>query len=174
MPSIRQSPRCAVPRWCDILLMKTNTELARMAWSLVDECQIGLLITADREGWPHATWMNFGTKGYLDEIFTISAPTTQKVANLRVNPRTEWMFARPGFKAEGTVYVTGETRIIEGDAVQPWWDAIPGKLRAFTRNFDASGDFHKFVALVTKVTGVVSACPLAYRKTTVFPAPPTG
>ena len=153
---------------CDIPLMKTDTELARMAWRLVEDCKIGLLTTADRDGWPHATWVNFQTKGYLDEIFTITAPTSQKVANLRENPRTEWMFSHPGFAAESTVYVTGETRIIEGDPVEPWWDAIPGKPRAFVRQYDASGDFHKFVALVTKVTGVVCCCPLAYRKSTVF------
>jgi general stress protein 26 len=152
--------------------MKTDTELARMAWRLVEECHVGILTTADKDGWPHAAWMNFQTTGYLDEIFTITAPTTQKVANLRANPRTEWMFSHPGFAAESTVYVTGETRIIEGDAVQPWWDAIPGKSRAYFRQYDDSGDFRKFVALVTKVTGVVSCCPIAYRKIPILPAAP--
>ncbi len=153
--------------------MKMDTELARTAWRLVEESDVGLLTTADKDGWPHAAWMNFQTKGYLDEIFTITAPTTQKVANLRVNPRTEWMFFHPGFRSESIVYVTGETRIVEGDAGQAWWDAMPGKLRAYFRRYSDSEDFHKFVALVTTVTNVVCCCPIAYRKTPVVGADTT-
>ncbi len=170
MVSIRQPTECPGAVAWKIDGVKTDSALARLAWQLVQDCCVGILTTADKEGRPHATWMNFQTTGYLDEIFAITAPTTQKVANLRENPHTEWMFSHPDFAAESTVYVTGETRLIEGDAVQPWWDALPGKSRSYFRQYDDSGDFRKFVAVVTKVTGVVCCCPLAYRKTPVIPA----
>ena len=148
-------------------LVKPDSDLARMAWQHVEECDLGVMVTADANGQPHATWMNFQTKGYLDEIFTITVPTTQKVANLRANPRTEWMFWQPGCQAESIVYVTGETRIVEGEAVRPWWDAMPGKSRLFIRRYSESDDPLQFVALVTKVTSVVCSCPVLYRKTAV-------
>ena len=68
------------------------------------------------------------------------------------------------FTVENIAYISGETRIIEGDAVEPYWDAIPGKSRAYYRQSDKTGDFHQFVVLVTKVTKVVLSRPIAYRK----------
>ena len=100
----------------------------------------------------------------MEEIFTITAPTTQKVANLRQNPRAEWMFSRPDFSIESIAYVSGETHILEGDAVKPYWDAIPGKSHAFYRQYNDSDDFRQFVVLVTKVSKVVFCRPVAYRK----------
>jgi general stress protein 26 len=144
--------------------MKADTELERMVWQLVSDARRGILTTVDKDGWPHATWMNFQTKGTLDEIFTITAPTTQKVANLRANPRAEWMFSHPDFSIESIAYVSGETRIVEGEAVQPYWDAIPGKSRAHYRQYNDSEDFRQFVVLVTKVTKVVFCRPVQYRK----------
>ena len=44
----------------------------------------------------------------------------------------------------------------------------PGKHRAYFRRFCKSDDPAQFTALVTKVTGVVCACPVAYRKTAVL------
>ena len=150
--------------------MKIETDLERMARHLVEDCQHGVLTTADKAGRPHATWMNFQTKGYLEEVFAITAPTTQKVANLRENPHAEWMFSNPPFTVESIAYVSGETRIIEGDAVQPYWDAMPGKSRAYFRQYSNSDDFRQFVVLVTKVSKVVFCRPIAYRKIPVTDA----
>ncbi|MEO6741888.1 MAG: hypothetical protein ABIP20_16710, partial [Chthoniobacteraceae bacterium] len=80
------------------------------------------------------------------------------------NPHAEWMFSHPPFTVESIAYVSGETRIVEGDAVQAWWDAMPGKSRAYFRGYDDSDDFRKFVVLVTKVSKVTFCRPIAYRK----------
>ena len=148
--------------------MKIDTELGRMVWHLIEDCRTGLLTTADKSGWPHATWMNFQIKGYLDEIFTVTAPTTQKVANLRENPRAEWMFSNPPLESIATV--SGETRIIEGDAVQSYWDAIPGKSRAYYQRYNDTDDFRKFVVLSTTVAKVFFCRPMAYRKFQILDA----
>jgi general stress protein 26 len=145
--------------------MKIDTELGRMAWQIVEDCRLALLSTADKQGWPHATWMNFQVKGYLDEIFTITAPSTQKIANLRENPRAEWMLSNPSL--ESIVLISGETRVIEGDEVQPYWDAIPGKAHAYYRRYNDTDDFRKFVVIRTKVAKVVLTHPAAYKKVTI-------
>lgn len=145
--------------------MKIETEVGRMAWQLIMDCRIAMLTTADKHGWPHATWMNFQVKGYLDEIFSITAPTTQKVANLRENPRAEWMLSNPSL--ESVVSLSGETHVIEGDEVRPYWDAIPGKSRACFRQYNDTDDFRKFVVICTKVEKVVLSHPAAYRKITI-------
>lgn len=147
-------------------LMKIETEVGRMTWQLVEDCRIALLTTADKSGWPHATWMNFQVKGYLDEIFSITAPTTLKVANLRENPRAEWMLSNPSM--ESVVSISGETRVIEGDEIQPYWDAIPAKSRAYYRQYNDTDDFRKFVVICTKVGKVTLTHPAAYRKIAIL------
>lgn len=151
--------------------MKIATELDRMTWQLVEDSRLALLTTADKTGWPHATWMNFQVKGYLDEIFSITAPTTQKVANLRENPRAEWMLSNPSF--ESVVSVSGETRIIEGDEAQQYWDAIPGKARAYYRHYSDTDDFRQFVVICTQVAKVILTRPAAYKKIPILGASTT-
>jgi general stress protein 26 len=145
--------------------MKIETEAGRLAWQLVEDCRLAMLTTADKQGWPHATWMNFQVKGYLDEIFSITAPTTQKVANLRENPHAEWMLSNRSM--ESVLSLSGETRVIEGEAVQPYWDAIPGKSRSCYRQYNDTDDFRKFVVICTKIGKVVLCHPAMYRKITI-------
>jgi general stress protein 26 len=152
----------AFPALTEFTLMKIESEIDRMAWQIIEDCRLALLTTADRNGWPHATWMNFQMKGYLEEIFSITAPTTQKIANLRENPRAEWMLSNPSL--ESVISISGETRIIEGDEVQQYWDAIPGKLHAYYRQYNDSDDFRKFVVISTKIAKVVLTRPAAYKK----------
>jgi general stress protein 26 len=142
--------------------MKIDTEPGRMAWKLVEDCHLALLTTADKNGWPHATWMNFQVKGYLDEIFSITAPTTQKIVNLRENPRAEWMLSNPSL--ESVVSISGPTRIIEGDEVQEYWDAIPGKAHAYYRQYNETDAPRNFAVVSTKVAKVVLTHPAAYKK----------
>ncbi len=145
--------------------MKTDSDLGRMAYQLVADCKVGLMTTASAEGQPHATWMNFETKGYLDEIFTITAPITQKVANIRENPRTEWLFSNPSM--ERVVLVCGNTRVIEGPDMKPYWDAVPGKSKAYYREYANPQEADHFVVLCTTVGKIVLNRPSMYRKFTV-------
>jgi general stress protein 26 len=146
--------------------MKMDTELSRTAHQLIEECRLALLTTADKAGWPHATWMNFQMKGYVEEIFTITAPTTQKVANLRANPRAEWMFSNRSM--ESIVMVSGPTHVIENVAVKQYWDAMPGKAHAFFRQYCETEDYRQFVVISTKVEKVVFCRPAGYRKIVVM------
>lgn len=110
--------------------------------------------------------MNFHVNGYVEEVFSITAPTTQKIANLRENPRAEWMFSNPSL--ESIVTVSGPTHIIENVAAQRYWDAMPGKAHAFYRQYCEIDDARRFVVISTKVEKVVFCRPAGYRKIVVM------
>ena len=75
--------------------------------------------------------------------------------------------ATPAASLESIVYISGETKIIEGDEVQPYWDAVPGKSQAYYRRYNETDDFHQFVVISTEVTKVDFCQPVAYRKFSV-------
>ena len=101
----------------------------------------------------------------MQEVVTITAPTTQKIANLRANPQGEWMFASPSI--ETVVYLSGPTQIMEGDEARRYWDRMPGKSKAYYRNYCDTDDCAKFAVIRTLVTKVVYCRPIGYRKTVV-------
>ena len=149
--------------------MTKNNELWMAARQVVAGSKLALLATADATGWPHCTWMNVEVDAYLEEIFAITAPTSQKAANVRANPRAEWMFATAPM--ETVVYLSGPTRVVEGEEVKAYWDAIPGKAHAFYRQYCDSDDFRKFAVILTKIEKIVYCRTPGYRKTVVAGMP---
>lgn len=146
-----------------------HSELWRTASRLVAESQLGILTTADAAGMPHAVWMNILVDSTMQEVVTITAPTTQKVANLQVNPNGEWMVANSSL--ETIVYLSGPTHILQGDEARQYWDRMPGKAKAYFRHYSAPDDFSKFSVIRTQVTKVVYCRPIGYRKAVVDEIP---
>ncbi len=146
--------------------MKIYNELAREAQQLVMKCKNAVLATADDQGHPHSAWMTTQVTGDLEEIVSITAPTSQKVAELRRNPQAEWMFASASL--ETLVYLSGYTRVVEGEAAKRYWDQMPGKAQAYYRKYCQTEDYHKFAVIRTEVSKVVLCKPYAYKKTVVF------
>jgi len=142
-----------------------HAELWRTASRLVADSHLGILTTADAAGLPHAAWMNMLTDSTMQEVVTITAPTTQKATNLRANENGEWMVATPSL--ETIVYLSGPTRILEGDEARQCWDRMPGKSKAYFRHFCDEDDFTKFAVLRTQVTKVIYCRPIGYQKTVV-------
>lgn len=140
-------------------------ELWRTASRLVADSHLGILTTADAAGMPHAAWMNILTDSTMQEVVTITAPNTQKIANLRTNPNGEWMVATPSL--ETIVYLSGPTLILEGDEAKQCWDRMPGKRKANFRHYCDEDDFARFAVVRTRVTKVVYCRPFGYRKTVV-------
>lgn len=140
-------------------------ELWRTASRLVADTPLAVLTTADAAGMPHATWMNLLADSNMEEVVTITAPTTQKIANLRANPQGEWMFA--SLSIETVVYLSGPTEILEGDEAKGYWDRMPGKSKAFYQNYCDTDDPAKFAVIRTRVTKIVYCRPIGYRKTVV-------
>lgn len=146
--------------------MKIETELSRAAAQLVAKCKNAVLATADAHGLPHATWMTTQVTSDLAEVVSITAPNSQKADELRRNPQAEWMFASPSM--ETIVYLSGHTRLVEGEAAKRYWDQMPGKSQAYYRKYCETEDYHKFAVIRTEVSKVVFCKPYAYKKTVVF------
>lgn len=146
--------------------MNIDNDLARAAAQVVAKCRNAVLATADEKGSPHAAWMTVQVTSGLEEVVSITAPTSQKVAELRRNPQAEWMFASPAM--ETIVYLSGHTRVVEGEAAKRYWDRMPGKAQAYYRKYCETGDYRQFVIVRTEVSKIVLCKPYAYTKTVVF------
>lgn len=139
-----------------------HVELWREAYHIVSSSEFGILTTSSSQGQPHSTWMgSVGAPTDLSEIFTITGPRTEKVANLRENPLAEWMFTSSA--KESVVYLSGPIEVLEEEAERwNYWERVPNKSQAFfLRYYDEAGGF---AVLRMRVTRVVFCKPMAFRK----------
>lgn len=146
--------------------MKIDSDLAREAQQVVMKVKNAVLATAGEHGLPHSAWMTAQVTDDLEEIISITAPISQKVADLRRNPQGEWMFATPSM--ETVVYLSGRTRVVEGEAAKRYWERMPGKAQACYRKYCETGDYHQFAVIRTEVGRIVLCKPYAYKKTVIF------
>lgn len=146
--------------------MKIANEVQRNVADLVSKCRTAVLATSDTEGHPHSAWMTTQVTTDLEEIISITAPNSQKAAILRANPQAEWMFASPSM--ETIVYLSGHTRLLEGDVAKRYWDQMPGKSKAYYRKYCETEDYHKFSVIRTEVDRVVLCKPYTYTKTIIW------
>jgi len=148
--------------------MQIEGELWRAAARLVADSSLAIMATADGEGRPHAVWMNATVTPDLEEVLAITRPDTQKISNLKANPRAEWSFSSTS--RESFVYLSGPTEILEGEDAQRGWDAMPGKNFAYYRNAAGgeSDDPADYAVIRTKVRKVVHCRAIGYRKTVLI------
>ena len=110
--------------------------------------------------------MNVMVDSAMDKVISITAPTTQKIANLKENPYAEWMFASKSL--ESMTYLSGPTEIVTDDEAEKYWHSMPGKSKAYYRNYCAADDPKEFSVFCTTVEKVVYCRPPGYRKTLVY------
>ena len=70
--------------------------------------------------------------------------------------------------ARQSVYLSGHTRLLEGDVAKRYWDQMPGKSKAYYRKYCETEDYHKFAVIRTEVDKVVLCKPYAYTKTILW------
>lgn len=148
--------------------MQIEGELWRAVSRLVADTPLAIMATADENGAPHAAWMNALVSPDLEEVIAITMPSTDKVANLRGNPRAEWAFASSS--RETIVYLSGPTEILSREDAVRCWNAIPRKAAAYYRNA-AGGDSDNpadYAVIRTKVRKVVHSRAIGYRKTVLL------
>ena len=93
-----------------------------------------ILTTVSPEGRPHATWMATLGSSDVREIATITSPDSEKVKNIRANPRVEWLFTAPDRRS--VVCVEGSAEIVEDVAeIKRCWAMIGNKEQAFFLRF---------------------------------------
>ncbi|MGB2403513.1 MAG: pyridoxamine 5'-phosphate oxidase family protein [Akkermansiaceae bacterium] len=146
--------------------MPKNDALWKASSLLVSETKNAVLSTADHMGRPHSTWMNIVADSSMETVVSVTAPTTHKVSNLRNNPHAEWMIASPSL--ESMVYLSGPTRVIEGEEAKTYWDSIPSKSKGYYKNYCDEDDYQKFSIILTQVEKIIYCRPPGYKQTTVY------
>jgi len=146
--------------------MPKNNALWRTSSLLVSEARSAILSTVNHAGRPHATWMNIVADSSMDTVMSVTAPTTQKINNLRENPYGEWMIASPSL--ESMVYLSGTTNVVEGEEAKKHWDEMPSKSKAFYRNYCEDDDYEKFSIIITQVEKIIYCRPPGYQQTVVY------
>lgn len=117
----------------------------------------GVIVTADPEGLPHASWM--GTLGSTDIglLLTMTCPDSRKVENILQNPRVEWMFTDN--EMISVVYLRGKARVIhEINEVTEAWNELKDKSRAYFLKY-INGPGMSFLILETTVEEIEFARP---------------
>ena len=131
-------------------------ELARKVLNLevVGE-KVGLLMTADERGRPHATWM--ATYAFVDknQVITLASPDSRKAKNLAENPQIEWLFTSDDY--EYLIYLTGRGYVEKNPKnFKKHWKLLPDKRRAyFLESYNSPPGFAMIRTEVDSVTFVI-------------------
>lgn len=130
--------------------MKTITIKERIVALLPGEGRhrLGLLVTADGEGRPHATYMGSVAVVDLSRLLTMTAPESRKVRNILENPQVEWLFLDQ--TREEVLYIQGTARAVyDLGEVEQAWRQVSDKSRAYFLSYQTVG--MKFLIFETKI-----------------------
>lgn len=138
----------------------------RIVFGQLDGEGTGLLVSADGEGRPHATWMATVAATEERQFVTLTSPDSRKVANIRANDKVEWLFSTPD-KMQ-MVYANGTARIIlSPEEIRHYWNLMKQKERAFFLDSYNSG--MGFAIIRTDVEQVSLVFPEQNRKVEIEP-----
>lgn len=139
---------------------------ADLLFSTLSNSGLGLFVTADAEGSPHATWMATSAATGPCEVITLTSPDSRKVRNIKGNPRCEWVFS--GEDKNEILYLNGvATLVTEPGNIKRYWAMMPEKDRAYFLDFYNSGV--GFAIVSTRVTSATLVIPRENRKASIPP-----
>ncbi|MFN0080063.1 MAG: protein kinase domain-containing protein [Prosthecobacter sp.] len=121
----------------------------------------GLLNTVNSEGRAHSSWMGAVCTPDFSEIITLTGTNTDKTANIRANPKVEWMFNSPDHST--IIYFEGNAEILVDDQMKNrYFELVPEETRGFfQRYFQAGGSW---CVIKTSIDHAVYCMPSAYMK----------
>ena len=90
--------------------VNTFRKAADFLRNITESEDVGMLVTTNAKGRPHACWMGTVGQKDLSKITTMTASNTRKVQNIYDNPKVEWVFSDSG--KETIVYLSGTARVI--------------------------------------------------------------
>lgn len=92
--------------------------------------RLGLLVTADSNCRPHATYMGSLASPSFDRLLTMTSPDSRKVRNILENSQVEWLFLDE--ERDEVLYLWGTARVIQDPReVERAWRDMPDKTRAY-------------------------------------------
>lgn len=121
----------------------------------------GILTTISANGQPHAAWMGTVSTPDFVHLITLTGTHTDKAANIRANPRVEWMFTAPDRKT--VIYFEGHADLLVDDAMRNrYFQLVPEESRGFFMKFYSTGG--DWCVIKTRIDSVVYCMPGAYTK----------
>jgi general stress protein 26 len=121
----------------------------------------GILNTVNPEGRPHASWMGTVTTPDFVHLITLTGIHTDKVANIRVNPKVEWMFTAPDHKT--IIYFEGSAEILMDEELKNrYFMLVPAESRGFFMKYYRNGG--EWCVIRTHIDSAVYCAPDAYTK----------
>jgi general stress protein 26 len=127
----------------------------------LDNHREAVLTTVDAAGQPHAAWMGTVTSPDFAHLITLTGTHTDKVANIRSNPRVEWMFTSPDRKI--IIYFEGEAEVLADETMKDrYLRMVPEESRGFFMKHYRSGG--EWCVIKTRIDCAVYCMPAAYTK----------
>lgn len=106
----------------------------RMLGQPVGAENVAILSTIGEDGRPHAAWMGSVASADLSMLYTLTSPDSAKAANIRRDPRVEWMLVDAA--RETVLYADGQARLIEEvGEMKRIWQMFPDKSRSYFLGF---------------------------------------
>lgn len=136
-------------------------ERAREAMSpALNHTGVALLTTSTPQGTPHATWMATIGIDERNQLLTLTSPDSRKVANIRSNPRVEWMFTSKDMRS--LVYFSGSAVVVKDVVkIKQYWNDMPEKDRAYFLDYFSSPP--GFSIIRTSILRAELVCPRQFR-----------
>ncbi len=90
---------------------------------------------------PFTRWMSpIFLAGSLKAVYSLVAPRSRKVAQIRANPNVTWVFNTPDF--DEVITLRGTAQILDDAMLRAEiWEALPDKTRSFILNNDENLGF---------------------------------
>ncbi len=146
--------------------MNELEEAAALLFSMLSDSGLGLFVTADGSGTPHATWMATAAAANSCEVVTLTSPDSRKVSNIAENPHTEWMFADD--EKSKLVYLNGCSEIVSSpEEMRRYWAVLGDKDRAYFLDHYNTG--MGFAIVLTRVSSASIVYPRENRRVSVAP-----
>ncbi|TLD69307.1 pyridoxamine 5'-phosphate oxidase family protein [Phragmitibacter flavus] len=127
-----------------------------LAKTLVNGEHAGILSTVDMEGKPQTRWMSAFSFDEFPRFYSLTAPESRKVEEIRHNPAVNWMF----FNKDCSLILNlhGKARIVEDAPVlKRIWQQVVDMSHVYFLDQYASG--LGFVVIETMVESVMATSP---------------
>lgn len=130
--------------------MSSQIDVAATALRVVNQSPLGLFVTVDGQGQPHARWMAGAAIRGIGAIYTLTGKNTRKIEELRQHPRVCWVFTAPHHGDVVTLHGTASA-IASPMVLQSVWDRLAEAARAYAMSATSDDDNLELITIETKV-----------------------
>jgi pyridoxamine 5'-phosphate oxidase len=130
----------------------TKRDIMAEIGKILDDAKTALLSTVDHEGRPHMRWLTPTTiRGRVGAIYSVTAPNSAKLDQLRANPFVQWMFQTRAL--DKILTVNGKINIVENPSIRTEvLEAVGDKLTVFWKIHQQEWEVSVLETIIEKAT----------------------